>query len=282
MRRSPDIAAEAGRSVGSFYKHFAGKEELLQALLAEWTAQAGQELAGHDAGSDLSAEPGVARPGSRVTGTPTGSTCRRSAPSGRPRKSARRSPGNWRRSGTRSCRPCASISAGSAPTASTCPATRPCWHRRSAHCSRASADRIIGNGEPIGRGAQRRRGHRHPDRSVAHGLTGSGPPRARLAGDHDGLADVRQPRRSCWRRCQLGFAEGPPVGARGSTEGGAETAPQVDGGQPDPGGGGFDRPCLLSGPVRRRLVGEPRRLVPSCSAKRRERVLLDSPVRVAS
>ncbi len=54
-----DIAAEAGRSVGSFYKHFAGKEELLQALLAEWTAQAGQELAGHDAGSDLSAEPAL-------------------------------------------------------------------------------------------------------------------------------------------------------------------------------------------------------------------------------
>ena len=49
-----DIAAEAGRSVGSFYKHFAGKEELLQALLSDWTAQAGQELAGHPAGSDLS------------------------------------------------------------------------------------------------------------------------------------------------------------------------------------------------------------------------------------
>ena len=51
-----DIAAEAGRSVGSFYKHFAGKEELLQALLADWTGQAGQELAGHPAGSDLSEE----------------------------------------------------------------------------------------------------------------------------------------------------------------------------------------------------------------------------------
>jgi AcrR family transcriptional regulator len=50
------IAAEAGRSVGSFYKHFAGKEELLQALLADWTAQAGHELAGHPAGSDLSDE----------------------------------------------------------------------------------------------------------------------------------------------------------------------------------------------------------------------------------
>ena len=54
-----DIAAEAGRSVGSFYKHFAGKDELLQALLADWTAQAGQELTGHPAGSDLSEEPAL-------------------------------------------------------------------------------------------------------------------------------------------------------------------------------------------------------------------------------
>ena len=54
-----DIAAEAGRSVGSFYKHFAGKEELLQALLADWIAQAGQDLAGHQAGSDLSEEPAL-------------------------------------------------------------------------------------------------------------------------------------------------------------------------------------------------------------------------------
>jgi AcrR family transcriptional regulator len=54
-----DIAAAAGRSVGSFYKHFTGKDELLQALLADWTAQAGRELSGHEAGSDLSAEPAL-------------------------------------------------------------------------------------------------------------------------------------------------------------------------------------------------------------------------------
>jgi AcrR family transcriptional regulator len=42
--RITDIAAEAGRSVGSFYKHFAGKEELLEELLADWIAQAGEHL----------------------------------------------------------------------------------------------------------------------------------------------------------------------------------------------------------------------------------------------
>jgi len=54
-----DITAEAGRSVGSFYKHFDGKEELLQALLTDWTAQAGAQLAGHEAGDDLSEEPAL-------------------------------------------------------------------------------------------------------------------------------------------------------------------------------------------------------------------------------
>jgi AcrR family transcriptional regulator len=54
-----DIAAQAGRSVGSFYKHFAGKEELLQALLTDWFEQAGQELAVHEAGHDLSQRPAL-------------------------------------------------------------------------------------------------------------------------------------------------------------------------------------------------------------------------------
>jgi AcrR family transcriptional regulator len=54
-----DITAEAGRSVGSFYKHFAGKEELLQSLLTDWITRAGEDLADHEAGSDLSEEPAL-------------------------------------------------------------------------------------------------------------------------------------------------------------------------------------------------------------------------------
>lgn len=57
--RITDIAAEAGRSVGSFYKHYAGKEELLEELLADWIAQAGGQLAGHEAGGNLSQEPAL-------------------------------------------------------------------------------------------------------------------------------------------------------------------------------------------------------------------------------
>lgn len=46
-----DITAEAGRATGSFYKHFASKEKLLEALLADLLAEgdAGAELAGHSA-----------------------------------------------------------------------------------------------------------------------------------------------------------------------------------------------------------------------------------------
>ncbi|WP_406318280.1 TetR/AcrR family transcriptional regulator [Streptosporangium sp. NBC_01639] len=54
-----DITTEAGRSAGSFYKHFASKEEVLQALLVDWSAQAGEELSGHEAGDDLSQQPAL-------------------------------------------------------------------------------------------------------------------------------------------------------------------------------------------------------------------------------
>jgi AcrR family transcriptional regulator len=54
-----DITTEAGRSAGSFYKHFAGKDDILRALLADWLAQAGAELAADPAGDDLSQEPAL-------------------------------------------------------------------------------------------------------------------------------------------------------------------------------------------------------------------------------
>ncbi len=41
-----DITAAAGRAAGSFYNHFAGKEDLLRALMADLGA-AGDEQAGH-------------------------------------------------------------------------------------------------------------------------------------------------------------------------------------------------------------------------------------------
>ncbi|GAB6899080.1 TetR/AcrR family transcriptional regulator [Kineosporia succinea] len=41
-----DITAEAGRATGSFYKHFTGKEKLLEALLADLLAETDDDLHG--------------------------------------------------------------------------------------------------------------------------------------------------------------------------------------------------------------------------------------------
>jgi len=48
-----DITAEAGRAAGSFYNHFAGKEELLEALLADLAASGDENAERDDHESDF-------------------------------------------------------------------------------------------------------------------------------------------------------------------------------------------------------------------------------------
>ncbi|HEY3464368.1 MAG TPA: TetR/AcrR family transcriptional regulator [Amycolatopsis sp.] len=48
-----DITAEAGRAAGSFYNHFAGKEELLEALLADIAASGDESAEREDHLSDF-------------------------------------------------------------------------------------------------------------------------------------------------------------------------------------------------------------------------------------
>jgi AcrR family transcriptional regulator len=49
-----DITAEAGRASGSFYNHFASKEQLLESLAADFAAEAGEQLTEHGRDHDLS------------------------------------------------------------------------------------------------------------------------------------------------------------------------------------------------------------------------------------
>ena len=49
-----DITAEAGRAAGSFYNHFASKEELLEALAADIFTQATDRITEHGTDHDLS------------------------------------------------------------------------------------------------------------------------------------------------------------------------------------------------------------------------------------
>ncbi|MBE1498623.1 AcrR family transcriptional regulator [Amycolatopsis lexingtonensis] len=55
-----DITAEAGRAAGSFYNHFASKEELLEALLAD-IAASGDESAEHEDHQNDFSDPAAVR-----------------------------------------------------------------------------------------------------------------------------------------------------------------------------------------------------------------------------
>lgn len=55
-----DITAAAGRAAGSFYNHFTGKQELLEALFRDMLAESDDAVAEHPAEHDLS-DPAVLR-----------------------------------------------------------------------------------------------------------------------------------------------------------------------------------------------------------------------------
>ena len=132
------ISAEADRSVGSFYQHFAGKDELLQALLADWIAQAGAELAGQAISDDLSQRAAL-----RARVASYWHTYQAHVPEIRALvQAAQVSPtlatqlAQFRHVELDTMR---SISNGSGRPGSSCPVTPPCSHRRSTRCWKGSA-----------------------------------------------------------------------------------------------------------------------------------------------
>ena len=133
-----DITTEAGRSAGSFYKHFAGKDDVLRALLADWLAQAGAELAADPAGDDLSQEPAL-----RARVAAYWHTYRAHLPEIRALGEAAQvdpafaeSLAAMRHAGLP---PCGGILSDCATPATPCPATPQYWHPPSTPCSRVSA-----------------------------------------------------------------------------------------------------------------------------------------------
>ena len=106
-----DITAEAGRAAGSFYTHFANKEALLEALLADLLAEG--DARGCPGTATTSATATRCAGTSRRTGVSTAGTERSWSRSSRRPPWTRRSPG-----GRRSC---------SSPTSGTSPTTWPGW-----------------------------------------------------------------------------------------------------------------------------------------------------------